>query len=162
MFNQSRYNSTIIRDINEPPPPRKRPPFRFNRLLANANAACNQTGGTRGRQMARGNILTAVIAPSLHFSVKAKPTPAGGRHPRTRPRTRRRDEGVGIDGNPASRSRQCGRQTSPRLLSSMRYPRISARSFADVSGNSRARLMPPPHYDILKLLFLFFEKREKE
>lgn len=111
--------------------------------------------------MARGNILTAVIAPSLHFSVKAKPTPAGGRHPRTRPRTRRRDEGVGIDGNPASRSRQCGRQTSPRLLSSMRYPRISARSFADVSGNSRARLISP-HYDILKLLFLFFLKKEKK
>lgn len=59
----------------------------FNRLLANANAARNQTGGIRGRQMARGNILTAVIARSLHFSMKAKPTPAGGRHP-MRPRTR--------------------------------------------------------------------------
>lgn len=93
--------------INEPHP-RNRPPFRFNRLLANANPARNQTGGIRGRQMARGNILTAVIVRSLHFSMKAKPTPAGRRHP-MRPRTR--DARVGIDGNPAGWSLEAMRTT---------------------------------------------------
>lgn len=55
--------------------------------------------------MARGNILTAVIVRSLHFSMKAKPTPAGRRHPM------RRDARVGIDGNPAGWSLEAMRTT---------------------------------------------------